>query len=128
MMTKGSGWCNCKTTFWNIVVTGGGSRGLENPKVTVTIDVGKQTDLGNYRPVNLTLIPVTVMEQIPLGIISKNIKDKNAIGSSQQRFIKVKSCLINLVAFYDKMLSSVDEGRAVGTVYLHLSKAFNTLP
>ena len=109
------------------MVTGGGSRGLENPKITVTIDMGKQKDPGNYRPVNLTLIPVIVMEQIPLETISKHIKDKNAIGSSQQGFIKGKSYLTNLIPFYDKMPSLVDEGRAVGTVYLHLSKAFNTL-
>lgn len=56
------------------------------------------------------------MEQISPGTISKHIKDKNAIGSSQQAFIKGKSCLTNLLAFYDKMPSLVDEGREVGAV------------
>lgn len=88
--------------------------------------MGQQKDLGNYKPVNLTLIPVIEMEQIPLGTISKHIKDKKAIGSSQQGFMRGKSCLNNLITFYDKMLSLVDVGRAVGTLYLHLSEAFNT--
>jgi len=68
------------------------------------------------------------MKQIPLGNISKHIKDKKAIGISQQEFLKGKSSLTSLIALYDKMPSLVDEGRAIGTVYLHLSKTFNTLP
>lgn len=32
--------------LWKIMVTGVGSRGLENPKVTVIIDTRKQKDLG----------------------------------------------------------------------------------
>lgn len=38
-----------------------------------------------------------------------------------------KSCLINLLAFYDKMTGLVDDGKAVDVVYLDSSKAFETL-
>lgn len=48
------------------------------------------------------------------------------MGSSQNGFIKGKSCFISLIAFYDEMTGLVDEGRAVEAVYLVFSNAFDT--
>lgn len=43
-------------------------------------------------------------------------------------FTKGKSCLSNLMGFYDGLTGWVDEDRAVGVVYLDFSKAFELSP
>jgi len=67
------------------------------------------------------------MEQLILEVIIKQVEEKKVIRSSQHGFTKGKSCLTNLIAFYDGINGCVDEGRAVDVVYLNFSKAFDTV-
>jgi len=48
--------------------------------------------------------------------------------TSHHEFMNGRSCLTNLVSFYDKVTRLVDEGKAVGVVYLDFSNAFDTFP
>jgi len=95
--------------------------------VTPVFKKGKKEDPGNYRPVSLTSILGKMMEELILDVISKQVEEKKAIRSSQHGFTKRKSCSTKLIAFYDGMISWVDEGRAVDVVYLDFSKAFDTV-
>lgn len=49
------------------------------------------------------------------------------IRNSQHSFTKVKSCLTNVITFYNELIDVVDKRRKVGIVNLDFSKAFDTL-
>ncbi|GAB0197166.1 mitochondrial enolase superfamily member 1 [Grus japonensis] len=67
------------------------------------------------------------MEQLILDVISKHKEEKKVIRNGKHGFTKEKSCLTNLIAFYDGMTGWVDGGTAVDVVYLDFSKAFDTV-
>ena len=70
---------------------------------------------------------ITCNEQLILEVIIKQVEEKKVIKNSQHGFTKEKSCLTNLIAFYDGVTGWVNEGRAVDVVYLDFSKAFDTV-
>jgi len=68
------------------------------------------------------------MEQFILSALMGHVKDNQCIRPSQHGFMKGRSCLTNLISFYDPVTHLVDEGKAVDVVYLDFRKAFETVP
>ncbi|CAM4566988.1 unnamed protein product [Lepidochelys kempii] len=67
------------------------------------------------------------MEQVLKESILKHLEGRKVFRNSQHGFTKGKSYLTNLIAFYDKLTGSVDEGKAVDVLFLDFSKAFDTV-
>ncbi|GAB0179579.1 hypothetical protein GRJ2_000423200 [Grus japonensis] len=67
------------------------------------------------------------MEQIILSANTQHVQDNQVIRPSQHGFMKGRSCLTNLISFYDKVTHLVDEEKAVDVVYLDFTKAFDTV-
>ncbi|GAB0203967.1 mitochondrial enolase superfamily member 1 [Grus japonensis] len=95
--------------------------------VTPIYKKGRKEDPGNYRPVSLTSVPGKIMERFILSALTRQVQDNQGIRPSQHGFMKGRSCLTNLISFYDKVTRLVDEGKAVDVVYPDFSKAFDTV-
>jgi len=55
------------------------------------------------------------------------VKDNQGIRPSQHGLMKGRSCLTNLISFCDKVIHLVDEGKAVGIVYMDFNKVLDTI-
>ncbi|TRZ20685.1 hypothetical protein HGM15179_006409 [Zosterops borbonicus] len=67
------------------------------------------------------------MEQIIWSVITWHAQHNQGIRTSQHGLRKGRSCLTNLVSFYDQVTRLVDEGKGVNIASLDFGKAFGTV-
>ena len=74
---------------------------------------GSRSKAVNYRPVSLTSVICKLLESIIRDHIMDFLIKHKLINSSQHGFLKSKSCLTNLLCFFEEVTKWVDEGSPV---------------
>jgi hypothetical protein len=57
-----------------------------------------------------------------------HLLDNGLLNPSQHGFMSKKSCMTNLLEFFEVVTSAVDYGDAVDAVFLDFAKAFDKVP
>src|SRR6218665_1083993 len=87
-----------------------------------------RSDPCNYKPVSLTSVVCKVMERIVKDNVMEHLNEYNVIKGSQHGFTKGRSCLTDLLEFFEEVYERLDEGKPVDIIYLDFAKAFDKVP
>ena len=89
---------------------------------------GNRSEACNYRPVSLTCIICKIMEKIIKEDMMKHMENHKLIKESQHGFMNNKSCLTNLLEFFEDIYDFLDTVPSVDVIYLDFAKAFDKVP
>ena len=68
------------------------------------------------------------MESIIKDEIIKHLNNFKLINGSQHGFTKGRSCLTNLLKFFEKVTDEIDKGKPFDCIYFDFAKAFDKVP
>ena len=89
---------------------------------------GSRNKFVNYRPVSLTSVICKLLETIIRDHMMDFLVKHTLINPSQHGFLKARSCLTNLLCFFEEITKWVDEGSPVDVIDLDFQKAFDKVP
>ena len=89
---------------------------------------GNRNEAKNYRPVSLLSIIGKLLESIVKDNLVSHLNKYNLIKDTQHGFCSGRSCLTNLLEFFEKVTYELDKGNAVDLIYLDFCKAFDKVP
>ena len=110
------------------LATGVVSDDFKVANVTPIFKKGDKSLPSNYRPISLTSIVGKLLESILKVKITNHLNKFNLISDNQHGFRRNRSCVTNLLQFYDKIINDYDEERRTDVIYLDFKKAFDKVP
>ena len=93
--------------------------------VTPIFKSGSKIKVNNYRPISLTSIICRTFEKLIKNKLVDHLEVNNLLHNSQHGFRQKKSCLTNLLEFFNKVVNFQDLKIPVDILYLDFAKAFD---
>ena len=81
----------------------------------------------NYKPVSLTSVICKLLETIIRDHMMDFLIKHKLINPSQHGFLRARSCLTNVLCFFEELPKWVDEASPVDVIYLDFQKAFRNV-
>lgn len=116
------------TLFQLSVQTGDIPQDFRDADVVPLHKKGSKSKCENYRPISLTSIVGKLLESIIKDNILNHLDKYKLIKNSQHGFTSGRSCLTNLLDFFETVTYELDGGNNVDLIYLDFSKAFDKVP
>ena len=79
----------------------------------------------NYRPVALTSHITKMFERVIRKWLVAHLEENNLLPDGQHGFRSSRSCLTQLLSYWDKILDQLEEGKGVDVIYTDFAKAFD---
>ncbi|KAK3868070.1 hypothetical protein Pcinc_026514 [Petrolisthes cinctipes] len=111
--------------YQNSLATGIVPQLLRSAKITPVFKGGSRGEAKNYRPIALTSHIIKVLEKIITKKITTYLEDSNKMNDGQHGFRRGRSCLSQLLAHHDRLITSLELNTMIDVVYLDFSKAFD---
>ena len=86
---------------------------------------GHQGVAANYRPIALTSHLIKVFEKVIRNKLVEYLEENNLFNSGQHGFRTGRSCLSQLLDYHDRIISLLERGLNVDSIYLDFTKAFD---
>ena len=100
---------------------------MKKAKVLPIYKSGDHSEVNNYRPISVLNSLSKIYEKIIYRRISEFIVTHNILSTRQFGFRKEHSTSLALVSFMDKLTELIDKGLLVASLFIDLSKAFDTI-
>ena len=99
----------------------------KSAKITPTFKSGNADLVENYRPISVLPVLSKILEKAVHQQLYNFLETNNLLYDCQYGFRKGRSTKLATTLFWDKIRKEIDKDRMVGTIYLDLSKAFDTI-
>ena len=117
------------TKFWNLSSeTGKIPARLKKAFILPTLKPGSsKNDPASFRPISQTSQLMKVHERSVKRFLQSHLEVNGYLNSFQYGFREKRSCLAQLLVFYDNILSNIEKGVNQDCIYLDFSKAFDVV-
>ena len=99
----------------------------KNARITPIFKEGDRAERSNYRPISVLPVISRLFEKLVFNQLYEYLVKNKLIHPGQSGFLKLHSTLTCLLKNTDDWYSGLDTGQMVGTVFIDLKKAFDTV-
>ena len=99
----------------------------KNARITLIFKEGDRAERSNYRPISVLPVISRLFEKLVFNQLYEYLVKNKLIHPGQSGFLKLHSTLTCLLKNTDDWYSGLDTGQMVGTVFIDLKKAFDTV-